>query len=143
MKPIHYILTAGLLFIASQIFGQLTTTLTPATVTAPIGSTVSLQLKVTNFTNVNSMQFPITYNSTILEFDTIDNVALPNFTSGNYNATTGKIALSWFPDAGAFPNGFTVPANYGLTLIQLDVQSIGNAANPERPEVGGFFLKKR
>lgn len=139
MKPIHYILTVGLLSIASQVFGQLITTMSPATVTAPIGNTVSIQLKVQNFTNVNAMQFPITYNNTILEFDTIDNVALPNFNAGNYSATPGKIGISWFPDAQQYPDGFTVAANTSIFTIHFKVLTNGtttvNIANAPPPSI--------
>lgn len=126
MKPIIYILTAGLLFVASQVFGQaIVTSLTPATVTAPIGSTVDLQLKVTNFTNVNSIQFPITFNPAVLEFDTIDNSALPGFTSGNFNATSGKVTISWFADPGAYPTGFSVADNSSIFTLHFKVLTNG------------------
>jgi gliding motility-associated-like protein len=129
MKPIIYFFTAGLLLIATQIFGQaLVTNLTPATVTAPIGSTVDLQLKVTNFTDINSIQFPITYNATVLQFVSIDNSALPGFTNGNYNVpTAGKINVSWFADPGSYPTGFTLPANTSIFTLHFTVLANGTA----------------
>ncbi|HRI59028.1 MAG TPA: cohesin domain-containing protein, partial [Saprospiraceae bacterium] len=127
MKPIIYILTAGMLFVASQVFGQaIVTSLTPATVTAPIGSTVDLQLKVTNFTNINSVQFPITYNASVLQFNSIDNAALPGFTTGNYNATSGKVTISWFADPGSYPNGFSVADNSSIFTLHFTVLTNGS-----------------
>lgn len=128
MKPIIYILTAGLLFVASQVFGQaIVTSLTPATVTAPIGNTVDLQLKVTNFTNVNSIQFPISFNAAVLQFNSIDNAALPGFTSGNYNATTGKVTISWFADPQTYPDGFSVPDNSSIFTLHFTVLTNGTS----------------
>lgn len=128
MKPIIYIFTTVLLFVASQVFGQaIVTSLTPATVTAPIGSTVDLQLKVTNFTNINSLQFPITYNAAVLQFVSIDNAALPGFTAGNYNATSGKVTISWFADPGAYPNGFSVTDNSSIFTLHFTVLTNGSA----------------
>jgi len=128
MKPIIYILTAGLLFVASQVFGQaVTTTLTPATVTAPIGNKVELQLKVTNFSNINSIQFPITYNATVLKFDTIFNSALPGWVAGNYNATSGKITISWFADPGGYPSGFSIADNSSIFTLRFTVLTNGSS----------------
>lgn len=128
MKPIIYILTAGLLFVATQVFGQaIVTSLTPATVTAPIGSTVDLQLKVTNFNNINSIQFPITFNGAVMQFNSIDNAALPGFTNGNYNATTGKVTISWFADPGAYPDGFSVPDNSSIFTLHFTVATNGTS----------------
>lgn len=127
MKPIMYLLTAGFLLIASQVFGQtLVTTLTPATVTASVGSGVNLQLKVTGFTNVNSIQFPITYNNALLKFDSIYNSALPGFTNGNYFVpTAGKVNVSWFADPGAYPTGFTVASNTSIFTLHFTVLADG------------------
>lgn len=128
MKPIIYILTAGLLFVASQVFGQaIVTSLTPATVTAPIGGTVDLQLKVTNFSNINSLQFPIVYNSSVLQFVSIDNAALPGFTNGNYNASNGKVTISWFADPGAYPSGFSIADNSSIFTLHFTVLTNGSA----------------
>jgi hypothetical protein len=78
MKPITSLLAAGLLLIASSVFGQLTTNFAPASIpSTPIGNGVSLQLKVTNFTNISSLQLPIVYNAAILRFDSIDFPKLP------------------------------------------------------------------
>lgn len=129
MKPIMYFFTAGLLLIASQVFSQpLVTTLTPATVTSPIGSTVDLQLKVTNFNNINSIQFPITYNAAVLEFDTILNSTLPGFVSGNFNVPApGKVVVTWFPDPSMYPTGFSVPDNSSIFTLRFTVLTNGSS----------------
>ncbi|MCB0528948.1 MAG: gliding motility-associated C-terminal domain-containing protein [Saprospiraceae bacterium] len=102
--------------------------MTPATVTAPIGTAVNIQLKVTNFTNINSIQFPITYNSTVLKFDSIYNATLPGFTNGNYFVpSAGKVNVSWFADPGGYPNGYTAPANSSIFTLHFTVLIDGMA----------------
>lgn len=130
MKPIIYTFTAAMLLVASQVFGQaVVTNFTPATVDAPVGSTVDLQLRVTNFTNINSIQFPITYNSTVLKFDSIFNAALPGFNNGNYNVpNAGAIRVTWFPDPGSYPNGVTVPDNSSIFTVRFTVLTNGTSA---------------
>ena len=129
MKPIMYFFTAGLLLIASQVFSQpLVTTLTPATVTSPIGSTVDLQLKVTNFNNINSIQLPIKYNPAVLEFDTILNSTLPGFISGNFFVPApGTVRVTWFPDPFMYPNGFSVPDNSSIFTLRFKVLTNGTS----------------
>ncbi len=111
------------------VIGQaLITTFAPATVNATLGSTVSLQLKVTNFTNITSVQLPITYNSAVLQFTSISNATLPGFTAANYNATTGKVTVSWYPDLGLYPNGFTIADNSSIFTVNFTVLANGSSA---------------
>lgn len=130
MRPIlRHLFTAGLFLLALSVFGQpLTTTFAPATVNATLGSTVSLQLKVTNFTNITSVQFPITYNSAVLQFTSISNATLPGFTAANYNATTGKVTVSWYPDLGQYPSGFTIADNSTIFTVNFTVLANGSSA---------------
>ena len=135
MRPIiTYLFTAGLFLFALQAFGQpLTTTFSPATVNASVGGTVSLQLKVTNFTNITSLQLPITFNSAVLQFTSINNSTLPGFSAANYNATTGKVTVSWYPDLAQYPNGFTIADNSSIFTVNFNVSTNGtttvNVAN--------------
>ncbi|MBK8923588.1 MAG: gliding motility-associated C-terminal domain-containing protein [Saprospirales bacterium] len=128
MRPIlTYLFTAGLFCFAFQASGQpLTTTFSPATVNATLGSTVSLQLKVTDFTNITSLQFPITYNSAVLQFTSINNATLPGFTAANYNASAGKVTVSWYPDLSQYPNGYTTAANSTIFTVNFTVLANGS-----------------
>ncbi|MBK7937138.1 MAG: gliding motility-associated C-terminal domain-containing protein [Lewinellaceae bacterium] len=94
--------------------------------TSPIGSAVNIQLKVTNFTNISSLQLPIIYNNTVLKFDSIYNAALPGFINGNYFVpSAGKINVSWFADPGGYPNGFTVPNSTSIFTLHFTVLTNG------------------
>ena len=129
MRPIRtHFLMAGLLLLSLRVFGQpLITSFTPATVNAGIGDTVSLQLKVTNFSNITSLQLPITYNASLLQFVTINAANLPGFAASNYNATTGKVTVSWYPDLSLYPNGFTIADNSSIFTMRFVVLAIGNS----------------
>ena len=128
MKPITSILVAGLLFFALSLSGQtLVTNFAPATVTSPVNSTVTLEFKVTNFTNIASMQFPIKYNNTLLQFVSVNGFMLPELASGNFNnlPAQGIVRFTWFPeDQAAYPNGVTVAD--GTTIFTISFKVLGN-----------------
>ncbi|MCC6283509.1 MAG: gliding motility-associated C-terminal domain-containing protein [Saprospiraceae bacterium] len=128
MKPITSILIAGLLFIALQMSGQaLVTSFSPATITSAVGSTVTLQFKVTNFTNINSVQFPIKYDQTKLQFVSVNGFALPDLSSGNFNSlpSQGVVRFTWFPDPALNPNGVTVADGTTVFTISFSVLATG------------------
>ena len=158
MKPILSRLLAGLfLLLAAQAFGQLSMT-TNFVVTAPaapspypIGTHIEIELRVNNFTNIESMQFPITYNKDAMKFDSITDAAFSNWNAGNFasNAGLGKVGISWDGYSGGanmpftFPNGtaifkmhFTVIGN-GLSTVNISpaaappvVDLVGNGGQP-------------
>ncbi|HPI09285.1 MAG TPA: cohesin domain-containing protein, partial [Saprospiraceae bacterium] len=128
MRPITSILVAGLLFIALQMSGQaLITSFSPATITSSVGSTVTLQFKVTNFTNIASAQFPIKYDQTKLQFVSVNGFALPDLSAGNFNAipAQGVVRFTWFPDPGVNPTGVTVPDGTTVFTISFSVLATG------------------
>jgi gliding motility-associated-like protein len=131
MKPISNLLAAGLLLIASQVFGQLTTSFSPSNLpNVAVGGNVSLQLKVNNFTNISSLQLPICYDKAILHFDSIDNPIMPGYgdTTVASHPTAGKIIVSWFPSPSQYPNGVTIPANTAIFTLRFTVLSAGTAS---------------
>ncbi len=131
MKPITSILIAGLLFIALQMSGQaLITSFSPATITSAVGSTVTLQFKVTNFTNIASVQFPIKYDQTKLQFVSVNGFVLPDLSSGNFNSlpAQGVVRFTWFPDPGLNPNGVTVADGTTIFTISFSVLAQGGSS---------------
>ncbi|MDX2134558.1 MAG: cohesin domain-containing protein [Saprospiraceae bacterium] len=129
MKPITYLLCVGLLCLWAPLFSQVTTTFSPASPQAPIGDSITLQLRVTGFTNITSVQFPIAYNSALLEFVSITNPALPDFSVANYfnQPAQNKISVSWLADQLSYPNGFTLSANSALFSITFRVKANGTS----------------
>jgi gliding motility-associated-like protein len=130
MKPITNLLVAGLLLCFSQLFAQMTTTLSPQTISGAIGTTVDLQLKVTNFTNVITFQAPITYSNTVLQYLSADGFGLPGMTASNVsNPATGipRVVVSYFPDPIAYPNGVSVTNGTALLTLHFKVLASGTA----------------
>ena len=132
MKPILTQLFAGLfLLLASQAFGQNMTTNFVVTAPAapspyPIGTHIEIELRVTNFTNVSSMQFPISYNKDAMKFDSLTNAAFSNWNTGNYLSTpsAGKVGISW----DGFSAGANMPFSFpnGTAIFKLHFTAIGN-----------------
>ncbi|MDO8365661.1 MAG: gliding motility-associated C-terminal domain-containing protein [Saprospiraceae bacterium] len=133
MKPILAQIFTGLfLLLASQAFGQPTMT-TNFVVTQPagapdypIGTPIVIELRVTNFTNIESMQFPITYNKAALRFDSLNESVFSNWSAGNYVSlpAAGKITISW----DGYTNGAAMPFSFpnGTAIFKLHFTSIGN-----------------
>jgi len=154
MKPILTQLFAGIfLLLASQAFGQgLTTSFVVTTPPSapqpyPIGSQIVVELRVTNFTNIESMQFPITYNKVALKFDSLRGAVFPNWSNGNFVSVpaSGKIGISWDGYSNganspfSFPNGTAIFKMY-FTAISDGMSNINispAAAPPSVDVVGG------
>jgi len=133
MKPILTQLFAGIfLLLASQAFGQgLTTSFVVTTPPSapqpyPIGSQIVVELRVTNFTNIESMQFPITYNKVALKFDSLRGAVFPNWSNGNFVSVpaSGKIGISW----DGYSNGANSPFSFpdGTALFRLYFTAIAD-----------------
>jgi gliding motility-associated-like protein len=129
MKPIITFLCTVLLTIASQVSGQnmsTSFTATPATPPYPVSSQVTVDLNVTNFTNISSVLLPIAYNSAVLRFDSIDRPVMPGYidTTLSFHPNPGVIKITWFPSLIDFPNGVTV-AGTNARLLTLHFTVIG------------------
>lgn len=130
MKPILTRLFTGIfLLFAAQVFSQplitnfvLTQPATPAPY--PLGTHFVVELRVTNFTNIASMQFPITYNKDAMRFDSLTNAVFPNWTVGNFVSfpAQGKIGVSW----DGFTGGANMPFTYpdGTAIFKLHFTGI-------------------
>lgn len=133
MKPILTRLFAGaLLLLASQAFGQ--TPLTTSFVVTqpagapdyPIGTHIVIELRVQDFTNISSMQFPITYNKNVMRFDSLNESVFSNWSNGNFVSVpaAGKVGISW----DGFSNGANMPFSFpnGTAIFKLHFTSIGD-----------------
>ena len=82
MKPILHLLFASLLLLATQVSAQtaLVTQFTASTTTPALGAVVTVDFKVTNFTNIISFTIPkLGYNATILLLDSVKQAIFPGF----------------------------------------------------------------
>ncbi len=133
MKPILTHLFSGLfLLLVSQAFGQpsMTTNFVVTTPPSspqeyPIGTHIVVELRVDNFTNIESMQFPIVYNKDAMKFDSLTDAVFSNWNAGNFtNLTAGKIGISW----DGYSNGANSPFSFpnGTALFKLHFTAIGN-----------------
>ena len=132
MKPIITFLCAVLLTLASQVSAQNMSTSfvavpLPGQPPYPVGSKMTIDLNVSNFTNVASILLPVTYNGTILRFDSINNHVLPGFTETTpvSHPNPGVIKIAWFPSLIDYPNGYTV-AGTNTRLLTIHFTVIGN-----------------
>lgn len=83
----------------------------PSTVSGPVGSTIEVKAIAVTFDSLVAMQFPIVYDQTVLEFDSVyipSPSPLPNFfyavppsNTSIYGLNPGKVTLVWFDPAGA------------------------------------------
>jgi hypothetical protein len=134
MKPILTRLFAGLfLLVAAQAYGQFTTSFVvtspgPAP-SYPIGTHLVVDLRVNGFTDIISMQFPISFNKDALRFDSLTDAAFSNWSSGNFNGnnTVGRVGIAW----DGFSNGASMPFTFpnGTTLFKLHFTVINNGTS--------------
>ncbi len=69
----------------------------PTTSVEP-GTEVTVDLTVADFADILSMQFSISWDPAVLEFDTLDNLALPMYSAMDFNFTVtneGKLGTVW------------------------------------------------
>lgn len=121
-----------LLLSTGWMLGQtMTTNFVPANITAPVGQTVDIQLKVSGFTNILTFQFPITFNAAVLQFQSADGFGLPGFGQANvsYQATpTPRIGVSYEAHPINHPTGVTVAAGTSILTLHFKVIADGTTS---------------
>ncbi|WP_020538806.1 T9SS C-terminal target domain-containing protein, partial [Lewinella cohaerens] len=70
---------------------------------ACVGENFCMDFTASMFTNIQGMQFSITYNSTDLNFSQVNNInaGLPGLTTASFNASTGLINFQWESSTGS------------------------------------------
>ncbi|MCB0595599.1 MAG: gliding motility-associated C-terminal domain-containing protein [Lewinellaceae bacterium] len=77
------------------------------------GQQVCLNVTVSDFTNIGSVELSIDYNSSSLQFASVSGISLSGLQQSNFNTSTpGTITLDW-----SSANGVTL--SNGITLFQL------------------------
>lgn len=135
MKPILTRFFAGLfLLLAAQASGQTLTTNFVVTSPAgpanyPIGTQLQIELRVSGFTNIAAMQFPIAYNKDVMRFDSLRDAAFSNWNAGYFISVPaqGKIGISWDGFSGGANMPFTFPN--GTAIFKLYFTVIGDGTS--------------
>ena len=129
MKRLITILVIGLSLFSYSAFSQtLTIAVTPQTVNIANGESVCLDLVVTNFTDMVSMQFSINYDPNVLDFDMAQNYNLPGLGPSQIgNPSAGNITVSWLADDVVGGQDLT----NGTSIVQLCFTGItANGTSP-------------
>ena len=101
---LKHLFTGLLLLCFIQLVAQPTFTLSPSTNPVNQGNSFTVDVRVSNFTNVASIQFPISWNAAIISYQSISNInstALPGLTTSSFgvpgsgNAPNDRVVLSW------------------------------------------------
>ena len=98
-------------------------TLTVGSAMSSPGNQVCLGVTTNNFTNINGLQFSVSYNASALTFASVGSLNLPGLTASNFGTSTaGIITMSWVdPEL----NGHTVPN--GTQLFTLCFNVVGSS----------------
>ncbi|MEA1874708.1 MAG: T9SS type A sorting domain-containing protein [Bacteroidota bacterium] len=92
-----------------------------------IGAVVQLPVRVSDFSDIISLQGSLSFDSNIAEFDTIIQYGLPSLAYANFgtnNASLGSLSFSWNDPTLA---GVTLPSNSAIFVLQFTL--IGNISD--------------
>ena len=90
-----------------------------------VGAEVCVPVTVTNFVDINVVQFSLNYDPNQLMLNGISQFGLPGLGSGSFNAMTpGEILLSW---SDALADGETLPDN--TTIFQICFTTLGTGTS--------------
>jgi gliding motility-associated-like protein len=123
-RPItNLVLGLALLFSFKIAAQQPTFSVSPATINSPAGSTITVDVKVSNFTQIQSFQYVMSWNPASLQYVSVSNIAsaqLPGFSDANFNGqNAGNLIVNWYHQSGgssSIANGTTI---YTLTFNVL------------------------
>ncbi len=133
MNRLIYGLVTGLLLMSTlQLTAQPVFTISPQNVEVDVNGQFTVDVVVSNFSNVASMQYPVVWDPAVLEFVSISNVnsaALPGFSeaaSFGIPPAVGdnKVTVSWFE---ANFNGVDLPD--GTVIFSITLQGIADGTS--------------
>ncbi len=96
------------------------------------GGQVCIEFTVENFLQLTNMDYTINWNSSILEFQSITAVDLPNFTASSYDASNasseGILGINWA--SGNAIQGTTLPDGTSIFKLCFNVVGEGGECSP-------------
>lgn len=132
-----HIFTSILLLLSIQLFSQseCVDTVYINTITRTEGALLALDVEVENFNDIESIQFGVLYNSSVVAYNATGNYNLPGLNASSFNTSVpGEIKTLWYDITGTTPsslsNGTVLFTIYFDPLTAADpeisVSSIGN-----------------
>lgn len=98
---------------------------------AQLGQQVSLNVSVSSFNNIGSVELSIDYNSTGLQLASISNLNLSGLQMSNFNtATPGKITLDWSSASGVTLGDGTAIFRLNFNTLQAGSSTVGFSGAP-------------
>ena len=123
-----------ILFSCSVSFAQVTFSVSPDSLDTTTGSNVCLDVTVSGFSDIMTMQYSMNYNPAVLSFTGAQNFNLANFNSTNIGSSSaGDLTFSWLSDDVA--NGSSV--SDGTSIYQLCFDVIGTSLTETTIEFSG------
>ena len=128
MDKIFTSLLLGLLAFAIQLPAQAPTfTINPQSTSVQMGGTVTVDVEVSDFTNILSTQYAVKWDPSILQFANVTNINDADFagisssisTPGG-NVPAGQVTVSWFN-----PSFTGIDLNDGTLVFTLELTAIG------------------
>ena len=120
-RPITNLVIGLLALFASHLAAQPTFSVSPQTITANAGTNITVDIVVSNFTNILSFQYSMNWNPAVLQFQApVTNITpsqLAGLTSASFGLTqtgNGFLGVSW-----ADPNASGVTVANGTLLYSL------------------------
>ncbi|MCO6475957.1 MAG: gliding motility-associated C-terminal domain-containing protein [Phaeodactylibacter sp.] len=98
---------------------------------AELGQPVTLNVSVSNFDNIGSVELSIEYNSASLQFASIGGINLSGLQQSNFNtATPGVITLDWSSASGVTLGNGTTIFQVTFNTLQTSSSTVGFSGSP-------------
>lgn len=124
MKKLHIIFGLGIFLFAFQLSAQVTI-ITP-TLEVDEDATVEVNIQVTSFNEIVSMQGTFTWDPNVLEYQTVSNFELPTtmttgFHFGTNNSESGILTFAWIEE---MLSGYTL--NDSANIFTIVFKAVGD-----------------
>ncbi|MEY2949612.1 MAG: hypothetical protein RLZZ248_813, partial [Bacteroidota bacterium] len=134
---------AGLLLLSAELSAQPVFTITPSAASVNAGEQFSVDIVVSNFTDIISLQYALTWDPAVIAFESISDINIAGLSTtnfglpGNGTVPNNKITLTWFQDA---LTGVTVPNGTSIYTLNFEAvnggtTSIGFSMDPPGVEI--------
>lgn len=106
--------------------GQTLTLSMPDTTVAP-GKTIDVPISCQGFDEIVSMQFSISWDTSVIVYQSTEKGELDNVAVGDFQASSGELRVSWFDVEG---QGQTLPDGTVITYLQFLARGAEGSSSP-------------